>query len=638
MNYITQFDIAAICILLIMFTLYFLRKNYPTLTNKIYVAICGTALASSVFDLIGAYTVIYKGSVSPAMNYTINILYLLAYNATCILFYIYVLTITKPNRIRMIDRLYYIIISALDFILIVSTPWTKMIFYFDDNLNYQHGPIFLFLYISSSFLLIQILIQTAYHRKKLNSYQVIAIVFFTVATVGAVLFQMIYPHILVGNFAIALFTIVVHVSLQNPEYYIEKNSLCYNTNAFQESLERAFYRNTPFTLVTFSLNGIQYINQVLGMQRGNELITGVIGELHKLFGQRNVYRLTGNRFAIWLHDASEEEHTITLLREHFSSPVNIQQIDVLLVPQICVVHHPDFAESPADITNAIDFSFRDLMRRQDHCVIVASADSLIAKQREAHILHILRRAIKKEEFNVYYQPIYDTESKSFKSAEALIRLYDDKLGFISPDEFIPMAEQNGMIIEIGEIVFRHVCRFLQQNDLEGLGVEYIEVNLSTVQCVQDNLTHQLMGIMEEYNIKPGRINFEITETAGSQNADILLHNMNQLIESGSSFSMDDYGTGFSTANYLINLPMHIVKIDKSILWSAMKDDEALIVLEHTVSMLKALNKQIVVEGVETEKMAEILISMGCDYLQGYLYSKPVPSDQYLDFLRENLIA
>ena len=119
------------------------------------------------------------------------------------------------------------------------------------------------------------------------------------------------------------------------------------------------------------------------------------------------------------------------------------------------------------------------------------------------------------------------------------------------------------------------------------------------------------------------------------NYDALLKNMNCLISKGVSFSMDDYGTGFSTANYLITLPMDIVKIDKSILWPAMENEEAFVILKHTVEMLKSLKKRIVVEGVETREMAKLLIDMGCDYLQGYYYQKPIPADKYLEFLKEN---
>lgn len=156
-----------------------------------------------------------------------------------------------------------------------------------------------------------------------------------------------------------------------------------------------------------------------------------------------------------------------------------------------------------------------------------------------------------------------------------------------------------------------------------------------LQCVHEKLSDRLMDIMAEYGIPAEQINFEITETAGLANYDVLLKNMNSLISHGSTFSMDDYGTGFSTANYLISLPMHIVKIDKSILWPAMENEEALVVLRHTVEMLRSLNKKIVVEGVETDKMAKLLIDMGCDYLQGYYYSKPIPAKNYIEFLKNN---
>ena len=197
-----------------------------------------------------------------------------------------------------------------------------------------------------------------------------------------------------------------------------------------------------------------------------------------------------------------------------------------------------------------------------------------------------------------------------------------------------MAEQNGMIIEIGELVFREVCSFIKTQDMKALGLDYIEVNLSFVQCIQENLAQRLTDIMREYGIDPHQINFEITETASSVKAQTLQKNMDQLISLGSTFSMDDYGTGFATANYLVNLPFELVKIDKSILWSAMEDQDAFIILRHTVEMLNALRKKIIVEGVETQKMVEVLTEMHCDYLQGFLYSKPLPEEDFIRFLSD----
>ena len=318
--------------------------------------------------------------------------------------------------------------------------------------------------------------------------------------------------------------------------------------------------------------------------------------------------------------------------EYFQTPRTIQQLDVLLTPYICIVHYPDFAETIEDISNAIEYSLKIGVSSHSQNIITASQASLHESQRKTQIIHIMKRAIRNQEFQVYYQPIYHVETGTFSSAEALVRLWDENLGYIPPDEFIPMAEQNGMITEIGEIVFRQVCSFIKNHDIKTLGVDYIEVNLSFVQCIQENLAQQLANVMMEYSIAPNQINFEITETAGAVKADTLHRNMDKLIDLGSSFSMDDYGTGFSTANYLVNLPLQLVKIDKSILWSAMEDQEAFIILRHTVEMLKALRKKIIVEGIETQEMADVLIEMNCDYLQGYLYSKPLPEEDYVAFL------
>ena len=438
-----------------------------------------------------------------------------------------------------------------------------------------------------------------------------------------------------GNLACTLFLTQVYISLQNPDYYIDKNNQCFNQNAFYETIQRYMRKRLPFTFAAFTLDGFQFINQILGVQAGNELIDSTIIYLHTVFGKSNVYRLPDCRFIVILEGASSEEAFLSELQAHFQTPLTLQHLDVLLTPKICMIHYPDFAETPEDINNAIEYSLKELIQNRAKNVITASGASLHEKKRETQIIHILKRAIRNQEFQVYYQPILDTETNEFSSAEALIRLWDEELGYISPDEFIPMAEQNGMIIEIGEIVFRNVCEFLKNNDLHALGVHYVEVNLSVVQCIQENLAQQLIDIMHFYDISPNRINFEITETAGSVNADTLRRNMDRLIDAGGSFSMDDYGTGFSTANYLIDLPMQIVKIDKSILWSAMGDSEAFIILRHTIEMLKALHKKIVVEGVETDDMASLLIEMHCDYLQGFLYSKPVPEQEYIDFLQDH---
>lgn len=224
----------------------------------------------------------------------------------------------------------------------------------------------------------------------------------------------------------------------------------------------------------------------------------------------------------------------------------------------------------------------------------------------------------------------------FSSSEALIRLIDDELGFISPEEFIPIAEKNGRILEIGELVFRKVCRFMKESACLKLGVHYIEINLSPVQCFHEELAETFLAIMDQYGISPLCVNREITETAEMEHGGIriLQDNMQKMNAKGVSFSIDDFGSGFAAIDYLLRLPVSIVKIDKGILWQAMKDPNAMIVLQNTMQMLQLIGKKIVVEGVETQEMVSILCQNGCDYMQGYFYSKPLPEEEYIRFLEK----
>lgn len=247
---------------------------------------------------------------------------------------------------------------------------------------------------------------------------------------------------------------------------------------------------------------------------------------------------------------------------------------------------------------------------------------------------IIRDAIAENRFEMYYQPIYSIKEKKFLSAEALIRLYDENYGFISPELFIPVAERNGTILQIGDFVLDDVCRFLAECGKNGLGIEYIELNLSMVQCMQRNLTDKVQFYMRKYGLKPEQINLEITETAADTAQDIVEENIQALSEQGIHFSLDDYGIGYSNISRIMSLPFYIVKLDKS-LADKVKDSRMKIVLKNTIRMLKGIGMEIVVEGVETKEALQQFTQLECDFIQGYYFSKPLPEQEFVKFIQEN---
>ena len=173
-----------------------------------------------------------------------------------------------------------------------------------------------------------------------------------------------------------------------------------------------------------------------------------------------------------------------------------------------------------------------------------------------------------------------------------------------------------------------MCQFYTEKSLDQIGIEYIELNLSTLQCMSEELIQTFQTIVSKYNIDTRRINLEITESAMANSLEILEHTMTKLREKGFTFSMDDYGTGYSNLSNIFNMPFQMIKVDKSILWKAMENEKAGIILSTTIRMVHDMKMEVVVEGVETNEQKELLQNLKCDYLQGYYFSKAIPAEEF----------
>lgn len=261
------------------------------------------------------------------------------------------------------------------------------------------------------------------------------------------------------------------------------------------------------------------------------------------------------------------------------------------------------------------------------------AENSCGKDRESFIRSVLEKAVKNGAFKVLYQPVFEMKSEKFIAAEALVRLNDEKFGDIMPSEFIPVAEKYGFIDGIGEWVFKSVCKFFASNRLCEFGVSYIEVNLSVLQCAEKGLANRFIAIMREYGVNAKHINFEITESVSVEDGTVMLDNIRALKSAGATFAADDFGAGFSDIEHLSILPVDVVKIDKSILWNAMKNTENREKLKEIIEMFHARGLKTVAEGVESKEMADLLKTLCCEFCQGYLFSRPLTENEYLKFVK-----
>jgi len=274
-------------------------------------------------------------------------------------------------------------------------------------------------------------------------------------------------------------------------------------------------------------------------------------------------------------------------------------------------------------------------RGREHTITID--ENVVKKRREYDkMLGTLVSAIKEDRIEVFYQPIYSIKKQKFVSAEALARIRCKDGSIIPPGAFIPIAEETGLISEVGEIMFDKTCRFMKEHDLNRYGVKYIEANVSVVQCSSEALADAYISIMKKHQLSPSCINLEITESASINMRTALLDNMERLLDYGVSFSLDDFGNGQSNLNYIVDMPVQIVKFDRDMTQAYFANEKAKFILRATMNMIHDMKFKIVSEGVETEEQFEALKELGIDYIKGYYFSKPLEAHEFLDYIkREN---
>lgn len=635
MNYILYLDWGALVIYIVILMNFLFKKTIQTRKTDAFFLLLAVSMLSTLFDILSALMLERPQLVPLSLNYLASILYFLIFNITAPIFLQYILTLCnrlspfRPRR-RLAIFLPYLLCAAI----IILTPITKGVFYFDDELIYRHGKQLYFLYGVAESYLIGAFWVTLKNRRILSREQRISAYCFMAGTVAAVFIQMLIPKVLITQYASAIAVLLIYMTLQNPADYYDANSESLNRKAFIAVLDEHISSKKAVSAVAVHISDIDHLNRTLGFESVDKIVAVIISEFKEIAGECMFFRLSHTKYAI-LADA--ERHIFDFIPERISSmfarPRQIDGLSLSMSASICCISIPETAKTSEEAISMIEYYLEIKAKEGIGTIMWAEADILSGHAREEALLAALREAISSDGFDVVYQPIYSVKQERFTEAEALVRLRStEELGYVSPEEFIPLAEKNGLIQAIGSMVIHKVCRFLSE---EAPLLSHININLSVIQCIQDDLPERLLSVIDEYRLSHEILSFEITETSAACSSDTLRRNMSELIASGIDFYMDDYGSGFSGIGYLVDYPFSVVKLDKHIVWEAFKSDKAMSVLKNTVKMIREMKMRIVAEGVESAEQAEELMAMGCDYLQGYLYARPLNAAALLDFLSYN---
>jgi len=631
MKYNYYFDVAALFLGMFILAVYAIRRPFRKRSNIYLLILLLSNILGSAFDIASCFSISFPDSYHMWYNYLTCYGYLLAYNFTGIMYLAYIDSKAKIPKLYKPVRIYVNVMCFVEAILICTSPFTHLVSYFDEYGIYTHGPMMVFLFTIAFFNLLFSGVFFIVRIRQFSGYQVVSLATFEIVAFLGVVIQMLVPELLVGQFGITLVIFLIYTSFEDPSLYMYKGTSCYNRHAFLEIMKSRLNGDKKINLVAFAINDYSNLRENLDLKELDRL-SYVIGESLADNFNVNAFGIADDKFVVEVVD-DDPEKVRDIIREMFSDVLKLIDTEIKVSANIHIIRNIDTGLSYDIVEDCIIYVLNQHVEIEDEDGFSSIVDKL---QRKRNISRILKDAVKNKDFDVYYQPIRGSGKYKYESAEALVRLRSDELGYVSPEEFIPIAEKEGLIIQIGDIVFEKVCSFIQQTKLiSRFGFKYIEINMSTIQCEDPDIVRRYRDIMDKYNIVPFWINLEITETAEIETNDMLLKNIIRLHNIGVSFSIDDFGSGFASLDYLFRMPVDLVKIDKSILWQSMKNENAGIVLIGTLRLLKNLDKKIVVEGVESKEMEERLLDNGVDYLQGFYFSKPLPEKEFIEFLEKN---
>ena len=448
---------------------------------------------------------------------------------------------------------------------------------------------------------------------------------------------------------VALFSDITERKQQEEEIWHQANfdSLTglANRNLLGDRLERALVqarRNENKTgLVYLDLDGFKWINDTLGHDVGDELLIEVASRIKStLREQDTAARMGGDEFTVVIQDLKDMESIravgeklVGLLQEPFSLQGSTHQIS----GSVGITVYPDDGEDVQTLLKNADIAMYKAKQGGKNRYQFYSRHMQIDTQARMQMESDLHRAIQNQEFILHYQPIVDGDSGELVGAEALIRWIHPEKGLISPLDFIPVAEDSGLIVPIGEWVLREAARQWSAWCSKGHYPLRISVNVSSPQFREDSLEQLVVDVLRENDVQPGFLVLEITESVlmdGSAEAEARMKGIKEL---GIKYALDDFGTGYSSLSYLKRFPVDIVKIDRSFINDCPDDHNDAHLVEAIVSMAHSLGLRVTAEGVETEAQYEFLRDLGCDYIQGYLVSRPLPADAFEILIERGLL-
>lgn len=633
-------EYCALLILIIIWTYEKRGSNIPSLKNIAFQSCLIITFLSILSNIISTHMIDHYNTIPHVLIWLVTTLYFI-FTPIMGLFYFYYIVAFIYNKPSLVKKILLVsaIPSILYLVVILTNFHTKAIFDIT-NQGYLRGDHIFTTYIIYYLYCIFSIIIVAINKRFISKKSVFILMLFPLLSFVIIIFQQTHPEIILTGFAATSALLTVYLNLQNRQIYIDYLTKLPNRWELINMLNYILSNkaNPKFSLIVLSIREFKTINTRFGQQIGDSFLQAISQELLQLSPTNSVYRFGGDEFAILLEDDMNLSDFVLQLSNKVNKMWHINTFNYYICSAIGIVTYSKKYQNVDSIIESIEYAVISAKKMHKDNVCIYDETMYLQMERKKQIIDILKTKLQDESFEMYYQPIYTVQSDNFAYIESLIRMNDTPIGPIYPSEFIPIAEESGIIIEMTYIILNKVCHFIKQLMDENIPFECVHVNFSPLQFSQIDLSKQVIEIIKKHQIPSDKIKIEFTESAVADSTEAVIKFAKQMKQHGIKMGLDDFGTGYSNISTVMSIPFHAIKLDKSLIEKAVLDPRASSMMKSVVNAFHSLHMQVVAEGVETKEQLDCVISYGIDQIQGYYFSKPLPDQETINFLKQHNLS
>ena len=580
----------------------------PSHKNLMFRACLATTLGAIGTNLASTLMITYAPIEIQPLTWFITMCYFVLTPLLGTVYFYYAIAVV--SEAKPVSRT-FIAIGALPcilyFICAITNVATGCLFSFNEAGTYQQGPLILTTYLVFYFYCIACFVLVVGTSAPIDPDIKRILAVFPLVAVAFIAVQQAFPTCLLSGSAAACSLLIIYLYLQNKRLSLDLLTGVPNRNEFLSMVTLMHEKKRAFTAVLVSLSNFKFINDKFGHDNGDRFLRKFARYLESLVDGAHVYRYSGDQFAIIIDEGEVGEgggqHTqadaagplLALLQDRLSTSWSIGDRAYTVAAAIGVASHPAIAEHPGDLVAALEYATAQAKRRGPNTLCRCTPAMINAIHRHETVASIVREAVAHDSFDVHFQPIWSEE---------------------------------GLISDVAFLVLERSCAFVSAYRTEHPNTAFrgVSVNFSAVQFMQNDLADAVLAVVERHNIPASCLRIELTESTLIANPDVVRAFMETMHAHGVRFYLDDFGTGYSSLSTMIELPFDVIKVDKSILWSVAADGEQAEFLGYLASCFASFKSKALAEGVETQDQYAYLQRIGCDLMQGYLFSSPLPAD------------